>query len=209
MKLQMPITKEKIRTHLAYAWWQYALLLVAAIFGWNLLFTTTHYRSPAHLVVDWYYDGAAPQEAEKSIDGLMDELHASLFPDMEVVTFSPVLLDQTYGAMQLTIWVSAGEGDLFMLANENFQTIMNGGLMDLQPYIDDGTLNTEGLTLDKGYVMDSETGKKTLYGIPAENLPKLIPYGLRCEGEVLCVSATGGNIDHTVMLLAWLLENMR
>ena len=41
MLMRLPITREHIRTHFHYAWWQYVLLVCLAIFGWNLLYTTT------------------------------------------------------------------------------------------------------------------------------------------------------------------------
>ena len=55
--MRLPITRERIRTHFHYAWWQYVLLVCLAIFGWNLLYTTTRYRSPESLKVEWYCQG--------------------------------------------------------------------------------------------------------------------------------------------------------
>ena len=115
MKLTFPITKERIRNHFAYAWWQYVLLICLAIFGWNLLYTTTRYRSPNDQRLEWYY-GGYQLDGEKNIDSLMDDLHQSLFSDLEEVEFRTVMLDQTYGSMQLMVWVSAGEGDLFLIS---------------------------------------------------------------------------------------------
>ena len=82
MKLTFPITKERIRNHFAYAWWQYVLLICLAIFGWNLLYTTTRYRSPNDQRLEWYY-GGYQLDGEKNIDSLMDDLHQSLFSDLE------------------------------------------------------------------------------------------------------------------------------
>lgn len=209
MNLRFPLTKEKLKTHFAYAWWQYVLVVVLALFCWNLLFTTTHYRSPAHLKVEWYYD-AYQAEAEQSMDELMAELHASLLSDMEEVNFVPVVLDNAYGPMQLTVWFSAGEGDLFMLNEESFRSMAsNGGIAELTPYIEDGSLQVGDLDLKKGKVTDLETGKSRLCGIPAELLPGLEQYGLVCEGEYLCLSVTGGNLDNTMKLLNWLVQNMQ
>lgn len=209
MNLRMPITKEKIKNHFAYAWWQYVLVIAVSIFGWNLLYTTTHYRSPEHLKVEWYYD-SYQAETEKTAEGLMEELHTTLLPEMEVVSFVPVVLDSTYGEMQLTIWISAGEGDLFTLNKDAFKSMAgNGGMIDLAPYIEDGSLDVGDMDLSMGYVTDQDTGRRLLAGIPAENLPGLQDYGLVCENEYFGVSATGGNIDNTVKLLNWLIQNMR
>lgn len=69
---------------------------------------------------------------------------------MEEVTFTPVAYDDTYGNMQLIVWASAGQGDLYTLSEEAYKNLASSGAMlDLQPYIDDGTLNVEGIDLKK------------------------------------------------------------
>lgn len=209
MKLSFPVTKEKIRTHFSYAWWQYVLLVCLAIFGWNLLYTTTRYRSPNHLRLECYF-GGYQAEGTKDVDALMDELHQSLFPEMEEVSFHFLTLDETYGSMQLMVWISAGEGDLFMLPGEDFQNTAQGeAFAELTPYIESGALNAEGLDLSKGYVINRETGKKALYGVPAAELPGLGDYGLYLDDLYLSVSVTGENEAEAVRLLNWLMENMR
>ena len=110
--MRLPITRERIRTHFHYGWWQYALLIGLAIFGWNLLYTTTRYRSPEALKVEWYCQGAVSMEAQAQLDALLEELRLQLFPEMEEVTFTTIVYDQTYGDMQLLVWSSAGQGDL-------------------------------------------------------------------------------------------------
>ena len=57
-------------------------------------------------------------QAQEELDALMEQLRLELFPEMEEVTFTAVAYDQTYGDMQLMVWVSAGQGDLYMLERE-------------------------------------------------------------------------------------------
>lgn len=210
LSFKMPITKKRIWNHFTYAWWQYVLLIAVAIFGWNLLYTTTRYRSPEHLKVEWYGEGFVASDAPKSIDALMVELQQTLFPDMEEVTFTSIGYDETYGDMQLMVWASAGQGDLYMLTLERFQNLAQGGaLLDLQPYIDDGTLNVEGIDLKNGYVTVNETGKKYLIGIPTDTLTGLEAYGLMPGGMTLSLLASGGNIENALKLMNWLLDEMR
>lgn len=210
MKLSMPVTKQKIRTHFTYAWWQYLLLLIIAIFGWNLLHTSTRYRSPENLKVEWYCDSYVQSADAEGIHALMDELHQTLLPDMEEVTFTEVGLDETYGDMQLLVWASAGQGDLYLLTAPRLQNLgAGGGLVDLQPYIDDGTLNVEGIDLSGGYVADAETGKLYLVGIPADILTGLNEYGIITSGTSLCLLSTGGNTDNALKLFNYVLDNMR
>lgn len=65
MKLTFPVTKERIRNHFAYAWWQYVLLICLAIFGWNLLYTTTATAAPT--ISGWNGSTAAISWMEKKI----------------------------------------------------------------------------------------------------------------------------------------------
>lgn len=206
----IPITKKRIKTHFAYSWWKYALLAILAVFGWNLLYTTTHYRSPEHLKVEWYCDSHAPLSGGKDVDELMDELHQTIFADMEEVTFTEVGLDETYGDMQLMVWASAGQGDLYMLGRDRFKGIASGGAMaDLQPYIDSGELNAYDIDLTNGYVADEETGKLFLVGIPADTLTGLNEYGILTENRVLGLLASGGNTDTAIRLMQYLIDTMR
>ena len=205
-----PITRDRIRTHFHYYWWQYALVLVFAIFGWNLLYTTTHYRSPEHLKIEWYYEGPTGNNTQANAEQLLLDAKEQLFPHIEETVFSTVGMDETYGPMQLMVWMAAGQGDLYMLKTDSFtNNAAQGAMIDLQPYVDDGTLNVEGFDLKKGMVKLEGTSEKHLYGIPAKNLPKFIDYEILPDDTVLSILAAGGNTENTVKLLAHFLEIMR
>jgi len=206
MSGKFPITRDRIRHHFHYDWWQYAILAAVAIFGWNLLYTMTHYRSPEHLKVEWYFQGPASDRTVALAEGLMEEVKAEQFPDMEEVAFNIVGMDQTYGDMQIMVWMAAGQGDLYMLKEDSFKGYAAGdSFIDLQPYVDSGMLNVEGLNLKKGYVKSEETGEKKLFGIPADALTGLKEYDILPEGTVLAVTINGGNIENTLKLLQHLL----
>ena len=210
MTPNITITRDRIRNHFHYFWWQYALLIALAIFGWNLLYTTTRYRAPAHLKMDWFYEGSIVADTQQKADALMADLTAQLFPDMEEVGFTVVGLDENYGSMQIMVWMAAGEGDLYMLAQDSFPQYAQGGsMLDLTPWVEDGTLNVEGLELKRGYVRDEDTGERYLCGIPAGHLTGLNEYGIFPENTYLSVLSNGGNTDNTIKLMSWLLENMR
>ncbi|HIS43450.1 MAG TPA: hypothetical protein IAC11_11270 [Candidatus Limiplasma pullicola] len=208
--MRLPITKERIRNHFHYAWWQYVLLVCLAVFGWNLLYTTTRYRSPESLKVEWYCQGLVDTQAQEELDALMEQLRLELFPEMEEVTFTAVAYDQTYGDMQLMVWVSAGQGDLYMLEREQFENLASAGAMaPLTPYIESGALQTGEIDLTAGYVTDPETGEKYLMGVPTDSLTGLQAYGIDPEGHVLSLLSNGGNLDNTVKLMQWLIDNMQ
>ena len=52
--MKTPLTKERLKHHLAYNSWKYLLLVVLCVLGWNLIYTTTAYRPPAEKIVDVY-----------------------------------------------------------------------------------------------------------------------------------------------------------
>lgn len=205
-----PITKDRIRHHFNYAWWQYATLVVAAIFGWNLIFTITHYRSPEHLKVEWYYQGPSTMDTVGKGEALLNELWPQLFPEMEEMNFNQVGGDEMYGDMQLMVWMAAGQGDLYILQKDSFKTYANETtLLDLQPYVDDGTLNVEGLDLRAGIATNPETGYKGLFAIPMDGLPKMLEYDMQPKGSLACLPLGSGNIDCALKLLQYMLDNWK
>lgn len=208
--LSFPITRAKIRHHFQYAWWQYVLLAVVAVFGWNILHTTTRYRPPEALRVEWYFEGGAGMEAQAKADALLSHLTPDLFPAMEETIFAVVGTDPTYGDMQLMVWMAAGQGDLYQLSRDHFRSYAaEGAWVDLQPYVDSGLINVEGIDLTWGYGKDAETGETHLYGIPADALQGFQTYDLLPEGTVLCLLQQGGNTENCAKLLAWMVNNLR
>ena len=208
MSRKMPITKDKIRNHFHYSFWKYFVLILIALFGWNLIYTSTRYQSPDNLKVEFYAEAGAV--GGKDLQTLADQIHTESMPEMEEVTASTITYDQTYGDMQLTVWVSAGQGDVYLLSSTRFQSLAsNEALIDLQPYIDNGTLNVDGLDLSNGYYTDTDTGTKTLVGIPTDQLPGLADYGLITSDGVLCALVNNGNDAYTMKFLDYLLTHMR
>ena len=207
---KFPITENRIRNHFQYFWWQYLILAVAGIFGWNLLFTMTHYRSPENLKVEWYYQGVSSNETTNKGQALLEELWPELFPEMEEVNFGLVGTDETYGDMQILVWMSAGQGDMYMLQRTSFNAYANGNtLVDLQPYVDDGTLNVEGMDLSSGYAVDPDTGIKGLFGIPADALQGMWNYDMKPDGVLICLPIASGNVESAITLLQYMLNNWK
>lgn len=81
-----------------------------------------------------------------------------------------------------------------MLDSEYFsQLAQSEGFAELTPYIENGTLNVDGMDLSAGYVINQDTGKKILYGIPAQ--PAAGAAGIRPDRDDFClgVSVAGEN----------------
>ena len=207
---KFPITKVRVQNHFHYFWWQYGLLLLVGIFGWNLLFTMTHYRPPEELKVEWYYQGPSTTTTVDRGQKLLDELWPELFPEMEEVNFNLVGTDEMYGDMQLMVWMAAGQGDLYFLQKSSFTSYANGNtLLDLQPYVDDGTLNVEGVDLRAGIATDPETGEKGLFGIPMDAFEGMWDYDMKPTGALACVPLGSGNVENAMILLEYLLDNWK
>ncbi len=209
MNFQMPITKRRITHHFQYAVWMYLILIVLALFGWNLIYTTTRYRSPENLQVEFYVQ--ASTTSEDALNGLVDRIHEEIMPEMEQVTATILsLTDDYYGNMQLTVWISAAQGDVYLLAKDYFETYAaSGAFMDLQPYVDSGLLDTEGLDLTGGTVKQTDENITGLYGIPADSLTGFADYAVGTDGMVLCVLYNNGNDEYSIKFLNYLLENLR
>jgi len=208
MSLSLPITSQRIRNHFQYSFWKYLLLIAIALFGWNLIYTTTRYQSPENLKVEFYAEGSL--SASEDLQALADQIHQEVLPDMEEVTATVTTYDDTYGDMQLMVWVSAGQGDVYLLSDDRFQNMAaNEAALDLQPYVDSGALHTEGIDLTEGYVRDSETGVTTLMGIPADTLTGLNRYGLITDDAMFWILAQNGNDDNAVKFLDYLLTHMQ
>jgi hypothetical protein len=208
MSLKIPVTKRIIRNHFQYGFWKYLLLIVIALFGWNLIYTTTRYRPPENKKVEFI--GQAVSMEGLSVQTLADTIHAEVMPEMEEVTASSVTYDDTYGDMQLIVWVSAGQGDVYLLSKDRYTSLSEQeSLMDLTPYVASGALQTEGIDLTGGYGKNAETGASELLGIPADSLTGLSDYGLLTADGVLCVLVNNGNDDYSVAFLNYLLTHMR
>lgn len=209
MNIQIPITKKRIQNHFNYFWWAYVLIIALAILGWNLIHTVTRYQSPPELKVEWFFGGYQTDNGTGG-ETLMKRAHQEVLPDMEVVSYLQIMTDDAYGSQSLTTWAFAGEGDLYTLNRESFQNMAGGGaMMNLQPYVDSGELNVDGIDLTGCYVTVPESGEQWLCGIPMSALPGLSQYSLYGDDHIMCVLINGGNDANTVKLLGWLLENFR
>lgn len=209
MSFQMPITKRKISHHFQYAIWMYLVLAALALFGWNLIYTTTRYRPPENKQVEFYAQTNAA--SEELLNGLADRIHEEIMPEMESVTATAVTISEDYyGDMQLTVWISAAQGDVYLISKDYFERFAaSGAFMDLQPLIDAGQLDADGLSLSGGTIRQTDTDIRGLYGIPAEDLPGFADYMVDTKDMYLCILYNNGNDEYSVKFLNYLLVNLR
>ena len=197
------LTAARLKHHFAYSLWKYILLVVLAVFGWNLIYTTTAYRPPAEKKVDLYLcTGIGDQVA---LDAYLENVRQQEMSDMEEM--SSVILgaggSDPYVVMQLTTYIMAGEGDVYLLSRDDFFNYASqGALLELESYVDEGALRTGEMDLSHGWRVCTDTGERHLYGIPAASFTGLEQFGLpKLKDMYFCVTVNCGNNPNAVKLL--------
>lgn len=204
--MKTPVTKKTLIQHFTYSWWKYLLLVVLAVFGTDLIFTMTAYRSPADKVVQFYIFGYSDQEA---LDAYMAKVREEQMPDMEVMDSHSFANDDYYGTMQLSTYMAAAEGDLYLLPREQFVgSAASGAFLPLE---DDAELialfDEAGISLQNGWRRDTSTGETHLFGIPQSKLPGLTASYAYAQDGYLCVLAANGNDENVLKFLRILCQD--
>lgn len=213
MKLKTPWTRDRLRSHLQYGLWKYALLIVLSIFAWDMVYAMTAYRPPQDKRIDLYIQSStASQEAlEKYLISVKDKV----VPDMELV--SAIMLmgsaqNDIYAAQQLTTYLMAGEGDIYLLSSADYKQYASQGVfLKLDELVADGTLQLEGIDLTKAQVAIQEYDRdrdalvpvsaRHLYGIPAAQLFGLMEYGIDNRDMYLGVTTFNQNDENVLRFL--------
>ena len=204
--MKTPINAETLRHHLTYSWWKYVLVLIAGIFLVNLIFTVTTPRIPEDKRVDFYIYGLSDSE---SLNAYMEKIRSEEMPDMEIMTSLTMFPNDAYGPMQLMTYMSAQEGDVFLLTRDEFLSYASSGAF--LPLEDDeelmGIFNEAGIDLRRGWRTLSDSDETHLYGIPADVLPGL---NVLCYAEngFLAVTVYNGNPENTMEFLRILCRDM-
>lgn len=213
MSIKTPLQKDRIRTHFTYGIWKYALLVVAAIFGWNLIYTTTAYRPPDELKVEFYVvSGSANRE---SLEAEMAVIHQEVLPDMEQVSVVTMMGGEDPNAvMQLSVYVMAGDGDVYLLPYSDFYNYAKqGAFMPLDEYVESGALNIEDLDVSRGYQtieIEDVDNESHLYGIPTKDLNGFIDnYFIDSRDMVLCILYRNGNDENSVKFMDYMVQKNR
>ena len=204
--MKTPVTSRTLKQHITYSWWKYLLIAVVAFGLVDLLYSVTAYRPPRDKTVSLFVYGYT---SEEKLNSYLDNIRTNEMPDMEEVTSRILLVDNTYGPMQLMTYLSAGEGDLYLLPREEF---LNYAASDTLVQLEDDTelmsiFDTAGISLQSGWRRNTETGETHLYGIPQDKLPGLSQYAYAQDGY-LCRVLTSGNPDNAAKLLRILCRDL-
>ena len=204
--MKTPVTSKSLRQHFTYNWWVYLLIALLAFGLVDLLYTVTAYRSPRDKTIGFYVYGYVN---DTGMSAYMNSVRETEMSDMEEMSSVMLAMDDTYGPMQLMTYLSAGEGDVYMLPREQFLNYSMGGSM--VPLENDAELmalfDAAGVNLQSGWRKETETGENHLYGIPQDKLPGLIQYAYAQDG-FLCVPLTGGNQENAMKFLRILCRDM-
>lgn len=197
------ITKSWLKNHMVYSWWKYLLLLAVCVMSVDMLFAITAYRVPEEKKVEIYilnsYVDADAVQAE------LAPLFFSRCEDQEELSVMNINIgsDDMYARMQFTTYMSARQGDIYMMPDGEIPNLVQEGaevLVELTPYIESGVLDLRGIDVSRGVMKDSQ-GNEGVYAIPADSLYGLLAHGNDPAGSSICLPAFGGNSDNAVSAL--------
>lgn len=198
--MKTPLTRQRLRNHLTYGWWKYALLIGLAIFGWNLIYTVTRYRAPEEkkVTINLYVFGD-----QQALDAYMADVNVHLMPEMEQMDTLFTTMDDTYGDMILSTHLAAAEGDIYLLDRSRFQqSAVAGAFLPLEDQAElMAMLEEAGISLSQGWRTEAETGKKHLYGIPCAELPGMAAYVYDPSDCYMSVLISNGNDENVLRFL--------
>ena len=204
--MKTPVSSETLKQHFTYSWWKYLLVALLAFGLVDLLYTMTAYRTPNDKKIEFYVYGMVNTE---KLSAYMEQVRETEMADMEEMTPLMLLDDNNYGPMQLTTYLAAGEGDVFLLPRDQFiTTAANSGLLALEEDEELMAFFTKaGVSLQSGWRKNTDTGETHLYGIPQNKLPGLESYAYAKDG-FLCVVSLSGNEENARKFLRILCRDM-
>ena len=200
-----PIQKKTVKDHFHYSWWKYVLLITLCVLFWYLFFTMTAPRTPENEKIELYIYGYGESD---SLNRFLENVREKDMPDMKEITAVYTVPDDTNGLMVLFTHVAAGEGDLFILPRDNFQSYAGDGLfveLDEIPEIME-RCEQAGINLERGWRKNKETGERHLYGIPMTEFNGFSSYLYGSENFFLSLRVMNGNEEGTETFLKILLD---
>lgn len=179
MRIKTPINKDKIKNHLTYHGWAYALLCVLAIFGWDLIYQMTAPQVPQEKRIDVYV--LSGTTSEDIVNAFLKPIWEEAAPEMELVSGVVLgVIDDYSVPMQLQAHLVARDVDIYILTETYFKTLAGqGAFLPLEELTESGALDTTDIDLTKGWVTyvseydENDNPVATaqhLYGIPLEKL---------------------------------------
>ena len=204
--MKTPVNGQTLKQHLTYSWWKYALVIIIGALMANLYFTVSAYRSPPEKKIDVFVYGVCN---ESGFGTYLSDIRTERMPDMEEINCLSLATDPTYGSMQLSTYVAAGEGDVYILPRDQFISLASSGAwVPLENDLELTSLFTDrNISLQSGWRREADSSESHLYGIPASRLPGLARY-VAVDNGYLCILITNGNDDNVLKFLHFFCEDM-
>lgn len=214
MRISTPLTKERIKYHLTYNAWKYALLVVASVLGWNLIYSATTYRPPQEKRIDVFVQ--APFAATEVMDEFLKPIWEKAAPTMETVESRALMVGDEYSAtIQLSTYVHVGEGDIYLLTEQYFKNMASQGVfLPLEGCVPQTLLDSMDVSKGRITVVEEWDEKdqpvrtaQHLYGIPLDSLDGLMQ-GLQVDtrGMYAAILANNQNDENVIPFFCALLE---
>lgn len=210
LRIDSKITKKRMQNHFAYAKWQYVVVIIAMVLGLELIFSVTAYRPPEDKVILTYL---CVPTLVMDTDYNLREQTVPLFPEMEEIAFQHISIgsaDDYYAQMQLSTYIGAREGDLFLMPRDRFREFADQGLfIPLDDYISSGIIDIEGMAGSRQILTlgaeatplgESVTG---VYGISAEELYGMLDLGFDNRNFVFGITAYSTNPEDAARMISW------
>ena len=217
------LTKKKLKNHLAYSWWKYALAAAVSTMLVSIVFAVTEYRPPDDKKVEFYVLNSYADTETMQAD--FWPLLQARKPEQEKLTVININLTDSsniYAPMQFSTYVAAQQGDLFLISRDEMLKITSDGaqesLVELTPYLESGAIDAEDIdlakgTLDRGdgvfYCEHPSSSTGAVYAIPADTLTGLNAYGNDPRDSLLCIPMYSKNADSAAALIELMLEKLR
>ncbi|MDD4080633.1 MAG: hypothetical protein PHP02_04375 [Eubacteriales bacterium] len=216
MKLTLKPDGRTLRHHFSYHWWQYALIAVLSFAVWNLIYTQTDYRASGEKRIDIYVQTAEAQSDERL--AALIAIGENAAPDVEevnVMTVMPSGAMDMYAGVQLITYLSAQEGDIYVLGTEDFKRFAaQGAFMPLGG--GDSGLDITPEDLRSGFVTPMEmqddgtekpASESRFFGIPLARFSVAAQLlGLSRQDMFLSVTHYCDNPESTLAFIDFLLR---
>lgn len=210
--LKIKLDKKGLKEHFRYCWWQYLIAVCFSLFFLGFIYLQTEYRVPENKRIDIYIqsNGADKEKILKQLRMLKVDFKTPIESiDLKVI---PLLTDNDYAqAMQLFAYIMAGEGDIYIMSEERYNSLAaQGAFVNLEKYIDilSNIINKDSLNDTRVSTFDGENySKPTLYGISCKNLKIDGLDEKQTDNLVACISINNNNDLNVVPYFLSLIKN--
>lgn len=167
--MKTPLNKKTLQQHFHYSWFLYALSAILCFFFWNMYYTMSAPRTPDDKKLELYI--YAYGESSYA-DEYFARVQAEDLPDMQEITAQYMMPDESSGPMVLSTRVMAGEGDLYLLPRDNFQSYAAQGLFVALDELEGITemCAEAGINVERGWRKNQDNGERHLYGLPVSGM---------------------------------------